>query len=59
LAPYCFQKGKNSTRLPVEDQKRYNREILYHYPISLMGFEEGDVAIYMSERCQAEMAVLQ
>jgi hypothetical protein len=24
-----------------------------------MGFEEGDVAIYMSERCQAEMAVLE
>jgi hypothetical protein len=33
LAPYCFEKGKNSTLLPVEDQKRYNREILYHYPI--------------------------
>jgi hypothetical protein len=24
-----------------------------------MGFEEGDVAIYMSEICQAEMATLE
>jgi hypothetical protein len=46
--------SNNSTKLLAEDQKRYNRKILYHYPIVPYGIEEGDVAIYMSERRRAE-----